>query len=111
MAFTPRVTLPGDKTPGHPFHPGPSPATMRQHNRTWGDCDIVITSVACEISRESVVFKEYEIYYGFMVCSTDLHAAFKEPGSSEVAGTVLTKLGAGREQTRRVLYLPPRGST
>ncbi|GBN06575.1 hypothetical protein AVEN_62670-1 [Araneus ventricosus] len=27
--------------------------------------------------KESVVFKEYEIYYDFMVCSTDLHAVFK----------------------------------
>ncbi|GBO44982.1 hypothetical protein AVEN_100273-1, partial [Araneus ventricosus] len=30
----------------------------------------------------SVVCKEYEIYYGSMVCSTDLHAVFKtEKGS------------------------------
>jgi len=26
------------------------------------------------ILKESVVCKEYELYYGFMACSTDLHA-------------------------------------
>ncbi|GBN60930.1 hypothetical protein AVEN_142741-1 [Araneus ventricosus] len=38
MAFTPWVTLQGEKTPDvhRPFHPGPPPATMRQHNRAWG---------------------------------------------------------------------------
>ncbi|GBL99270.1 hypothetical protein AVEN_177306-1 [Araneus ventricosus] len=28
------------------------------------------------ILKESVVNKEYKIYYGFMVCSTNLHAVF-----------------------------------
>ncbi|GBO33182.1 hypothetical protein AVEN_64425-1 [Araneus ventricosus] len=38
MAFTPWVTLPGEKTPDvhRPFQPGPPPSTMRQHNRTHG---------------------------------------------------------------------------
>ncbi|GBN59918.1 hypothetical protein AVEN_15543-1 [Araneus ventricosus] len=60
------------------------------------------------ILKESVVYKEYEIHYVFMVCSTDFHAVFKtkkgsggEPRSSEVAGAVLSKVGAGREPTRR----------
>ncbi|GBM66874.1 hypothetical protein AVEN_213367-1 [Araneus ventricosus] len=29
------------------------------------------------ILKEAVVYKEYEISYGFIVCSTDLHAVFK----------------------------------
>ncbi|GBM04484.1 hypothetical protein AVEN_197895-1 [Araneus ventricosus] len=39
-------------------------------------------------SVESVVYKEYEIYYGFMVCSTDLHAEVKKvvADSLEAAG-------------------------
>ncbi|GBM70234.1 hypothetical protein AVEN_147156-1 [Araneus ventricosus] len=51
------------------------------------------------ILKESVVCIEYEIYYGFMVCPTDLHAAFKtekssgsEPRSSEVEEAVPSKL-------------------
>ncbi|GBN11083.1 hypothetical protein AVEN_185980-1, partial [Araneus ventricosus] len=53
---------------------------------------------------ESVVYKEYEIYYGFMVYSTDLHAVFeteKEVAESQLARTVLSKVGAGREPARR----------
>ncbi|GBM11658.1 hypothetical protein AVEN_16964-1 [Araneus ventricosus] len=60
------------------------------------------------ILKESVVYKEYKIYYGFMVCSTDLHAVFKtenrsggEPRSSEVAGAVLSKVGVSREFDER----------
>ncbi|GBL73385.1 hypothetical protein AVEN_159402-1 [Araneus ventricosus] len=60
------------------------------------------------ISKESVVYKEYEVYYGFRVCSTDLHAVFKtekssgwEPRSRKVARTLLSKVGAGREPFRR----------
>ncbi|GBM65917.1 hypothetical protein AVEN_156975-1 [Araneus ventricosus] len=34
------------------------------------------------ISYESAVYKEYEIYYGFMVSSTDLHAVFETEESS-----------------------------
>ncbi|GBN43462.1 hypothetical protein AVEN_75054-1 [Araneus ventricosus] len=30
------------------------------------------------ILKESVAYKEYEIYYGFMVCSTDLHAELRK---------------------------------
>ncbi|GBN07846.1 hypothetical protein AVEN_261767-1 [Araneus ventricosus] len=29
------------------------------------------------ILKESAVYKEYEMYYGFMVCSTDLQAVYK----------------------------------
>ncbi|GBN77809.1 hypothetical protein AVEN_1879-1 [Araneus ventricosus] len=29
------------------------------------------------ILKESVAYKELDFYYGFMVCSTDLHAVFK----------------------------------
>ncbi|GBM04162.1 Integrin-linked protein kinase [Araneus ventricosus] len=34
------------------------------------------------VHMESVVYKEYEIYYGFMVCSTNLHAVFETEKSS-----------------------------
>ncbi|GBM30233.1 hypothetical protein AVEN_165828-1 [Araneus ventricosus] len=58
---------------------------------------------ASTILKESVAYKEYEIYYGFMVCSTDLHAVFiaqkssdREPRSSEVAVAVQSKVGADR---------------
>ncbi|GBM99073.1 hypothetical protein AVEN_220447-1, partial [Araneus ventricosus] len=57
---------------------------------------------------ECVLYKEYEIKNGFMVCSTDLHALFKtekssgrEPRSSEVACVVLSKVVAGHEPDRR----------
>ncbi|GBL86073.1 hypothetical protein AVEN_89118-1 [Araneus ventricosus] len=70
--------------------------------------NILILMSDFTILKESVVYKEYEIYYGFMVCSTDLHAVFKteksrggEPRRSEVAGAVLSKVGAGCEPARR----------
>ncbi|GBM31393.1 hypothetical protein AVEN_99609-1 [Araneus ventricosus] len=36
------------------------------------------------ILKESVVSKEYKIYYGFMVCSTDLHAEAKKVASESL---------------------------
>ncbi|GBM92321.1 hypothetical protein AVEN_218535-1 [Araneus ventricosus] len=54
-----------------------------------------------KILKESVVYKEYKIYNGFMVRSTDIHAVFKTEQvvaeSVEAEEAVLNKVGADRE--------------
>ncbi|GBM44965.1 Transmembrane 9 superfamily member 3 [Araneus ventricosus] len=57
-----------------PFCTGPKKSIDHYHE-TLGEA---LLGVELEISGFEIHFKEYEIYYGFMVCSTDLHAELKK---------------------------------